>query len=133
LGRGRELHALTGQAGADRDRDPEMCLAGARGSQEDHVLFGVQKVELSEVLDDGLLHAALEREVELLEGLAGGEPRRFDPSLPAVTVASGHLGGEQRFREALIAPLLLAGAVGEHRHRSRRSGSLQGAEQVREL
>jgi hypothetical protein len=31
LGGGRGLHALAGQAGADRDRDGQVCLAGAGG------------------------------------------------------------------------------------------------------
>jgi hypothetical protein len=34
----------------------------------------VQEVELAEVLDHGLLHRALEGEVELLERLSGWEP-----------------------------------------------------------
>jgi len=60
-------------------------------SEQDHVLAGVQEIELSEVLDDGLLHRPLEGEVELLERLAGREPRGLDPPLAAVTVARGDL------------------------------------------
>ena len=55
LGRGRELDALTGEARADRERDREMGLAGPGGSEQDHVLSGVQEVELPEMLDHRLL------------------------------------------------------------------------------
>src|SRR5829696_8042585 len=55
----------------------------------------------------------LKGEVELLERLAGRKPRGFDPGLAAVAVATVGLGLEQRRRELLIAPFLLAGAVGE--------------------
>ena len=110
-----------------------MRLAGAGRAEQDHVLARVQEVELAEVLDDGLLHAALEGEVELLQRLAGGEAGGLDAALAAVAVARGDLGGEQRLGEALIAPLLLAGAVGEHRQRPRGGRRLQRAEQVRQL
>jgi hypothetical protein len=60
-------------------------------AEQDHVLTRVQEVQLSEVLDDGLLHAALEGEVELLQGLARREPRGLDAPLAAVTVAGGDL------------------------------------------
>ena len=103
------------------------------GSEEDHVLFGVQEVELAEVLDHGLLHDALEGEVELLQRLAGGEPRGADPALAAVRLAGGDLGGEQRLGELLIAPLLRAGALGELRQRPGRGGRFQLAEQVGQL
>jgi hypothetical protein len=48
-------------------------------AQQDDVLFAVQEVELAEVLDYLLLHAALEGEVEFLERFAGGEARGADP------------------------------------------------------
>ena len=51
LGGGGELHALAGQAGADRERDREVGLAGAGRAEQDHVFLGVQEVELAEVLD----------------------------------------------------------------------------------
>src|SRR5579862_745285 len=110
-----------------------MRLAGPWGSEQDHVLAGVQEVELAEMLDHGLLHAALEGEVELLERLAGGEPGGLDATLAAVTVARGDLSAEQDLGEPLVAPLLLPGAVGEDRQRPRGRGRLERAEQVREL
>ena len=53
------------------------------------VLARVQEVELAEVLDDRLLDAALEGEVELLQRLAGGEAGGLDAALAAVAVAGG--------------------------------------------
>jgi hypothetical protein len=52
----------------------------------------VQEVELAEVLDDRLLDRVLEGEVELLERLAGGEPRGSDAGLAAVGIAAVGLG-----------------------------------------
>jgi hypothetical protein len=52
----------------------------------------VQKVELSEVLDHGLLHRPLKGEVKLLQHLAGGEPGGLDPPLTAVGVTGADLG-----------------------------------------
>src|SRR6266513_772454 len=105
-------------AGADRDRDRQVRLASAGRSEQNHVLPCVQEVELPEVLDDRLLHAALEGEVELFQGLAGREAGGLDAALAAVAVAGGDLGAEERFGEALIAPLLLAGPLGEHWQRT---------------
>jgi len=75
----------------------------------------VEKVELPEVLDHRLLHRTLKGEVELFERLAGGEPGGLDAALAAMTVAGGHLGGEQRLGEPLIGPRLLPGPVGQRR------------------
>jgi hypothetical protein len=87
-----------------------MRLAGAGRAEQHDVLARVQEVELAEVLDDLALDGALEGEVELLKCLARREARGLDAALAAVTLARGHLAGEQRFGEAFIAPLLLARA-----------------------
>jgi hypothetical protein len=103
------------------------------GAEQDHVLFGVQEVELPEVLDHLLLDAALEGEVELLQGLVGGEPGGADPQPAAGGLAGGELGREQRLGEVLIAPLLLASALGQVRQRPGGRRRLHRPEQVREL
>jgi hypothetical protein len=69
------------------------------------------------VLDDGLLHAALEGEVELLQGLAGREAGGLDAAFAAVAVARGDLRAQERFGEALIALLILACSLGQRRQR----------------
>lgn len=43
FGRGRELHAVAGEAAADRDRDREMRFASPGWSEQDHVLAGSRK------------------------------------------------------------------------------------------
>mgnify|MGYP006170999153 CR=1 FL=1 len=47
--------SLTGQAGADPERDRQVRLAGAGRAEQDDVLAAGEEVELAEVLDDGLL------------------------------------------------------------------------------
>src|SRR5439155_13265976 len=106
LGRGGELDALAGQAGADRERDREVGLAGAGRAEQQNVFAGVEEVELAEVLDHRLFDRALEAEVELLEGLAGREAGGLDPGLAAVAIAGGDLGAEQDLGEPLVAPSL---------------------------
>ena len=103
------------------------------GPEQDHVLFGVQEVELPEVLDHLLLHRALESEVELLQGLVRGEPGGTDPQPTAGGLPRGDLGREQRLGEPLIAPLLLAGALGEVRQRAGRGRGFHRPEQMSEL
>jgi hypothetical protein len=65
--------------------------------------------------------------------LRAGEPGRADAALAAVRLARGLLGREQRLGEALVAPLLVTGALGELWQRPRGGRRLQRAEQMREL
>ena len=110
-----------------------MGLAGAGRAEQHDIVLGVEEVELGEVLDDLALDGALEGEVELLERLARGQARGLDAALAAVALPGGDLGREQDLGEALIAPLLFAGAVGELRQGAGGGRRLQRAEQVREL
>jgi hypothetical protein len=110
-----------------------VCFAGAGRAGQDDVLLGVQKVELAEVLDHLLSDRALEAEVELLERLARGEAGGLGPALAAVGLPGGDLGRQQRLDEALVAPLLAAGPLGELRQRARRRWGLQRPEQMGEL
>ena len=111
----------------------QMGLAGPGRAERDDVGALVQEVELAEVLDHLLFHAALEGEVELLQRFAGGEAGLADARLAAVALPRGGLGREQRLREPLIAPFLLAGAFGELRQRAGGGGRLEQPEQVCEL
>ena len=110
-----------------------MGLAGAGRAEQDDVLAAGEEVELAEVQDGVARDRGLEGEVELLERLARREPRGLDPGLAAVAVAAVGLGLQQRRGEVLIAPFLLAGAVGELGQRPGRGRRLELAEQVREL
>jgi hypothetical protein len=58
-------------------------FAGARRAEQDHVVFGVQEVQLAEMLDHCLFDRALEGEVKLLQRLVGGKPGGADPQPPA--------------------------------------------------
>jgi hypothetical protein len=133
LGGGAERDAVPGQAGADSQGDREVGLAGPWGPEQDDVLFAGEEVELAEVLDQRLLDRALEGEVELLERLAGGEPRGLDAALAAVRFARAVLGRQQRFSEAFIAPVLGAGALGEFGQRPCGGRRFERPEQMCEL
>jgi hypothetical protein len=93
----------------------------------------VKEVELAEVQDCVAADRGLEGEVELLQGLSGGEAGGFDAALAAVAVAAVGLGLQERGGELLKAPLLGSGAIGELGQRPRRRGRLQRPEQVRQL
>jgi hypothetical protein len=133
FGRGPERDAVAGEAGADSERDREVCLAGAGWSEQDDVLLACEEVELAEVQHRLALERGLEGEVELLQRLAGREARRLDPGLAAVAVAAVGLGLQQRGGELLVGPLLSTGAIGELRQRPSGRGRFELAEQVREL
>src|SRR5262249_70758 len=129
----RELDALACEAGADRQGDREVGLAGAGRAEQEDVVAGVEEVELAEVLDHGLLERALEAEVELLERLAGWEAGGLDPRFAAVAVAGGDLWAEREVGEPFVAAGLLPRPLGERRQRPGGGRGLQGAEEVREL
>ena len=134
LGRGRELRP----AGRPGRRGSTSAIARwvlpvPGGPSRTTFSLACRKSSWPRCSTTGLLDRALEGEVELLQGLAGREAGGLDPALAAVAVARGDLGGEQRLGEALVAPLLLAGALGELRQRPGGGRRLQRAEQVREL
>ena len=116
LGRGRELHALAGEAGADRRaRSRGVSCRSRAGRAGSRSRLACRKSSWPRCSITVFFTRALEGEVELLQRLAGGEPGGLDPALAAVAVARGDLGAEQDLGEPLIAPGLLAGPVGEHR------------------
>ena len=92
FGGGAKGDALSGEAGADPDGDAQVGLAGAGWAEQDDVLFAGQEVELAEVQDGVAGDRGLKGEVELLERLARGEPRRLDAGLAAVAVAAVDFG-----------------------------------------
>jgi hypothetical protein len=51
FGCGPEEDAVAGEAGADRERDGQMRLAGAGRAEQDDVLAASEEVELGEVKD----------------------------------------------------------------------------------
>src|SRR5262249_15168341 len=133
LGRGGEGDPLAGEAGADPERDRQMRLAGPRRAQEDDVVLRGEEIELAQVQDERLLDRALEAEVELLGRLAGGEAGLLDSALAAVRVSRCDLGRKKGLGEALVAPLLGAGALGRLGQRACRGRRFQRTEEVGEL
>jgi hypothetical protein len=73
-----------------------------RGAEEDHVLLGMQEVEVPEVLDHRLLDRALKGEVKFLQRLVSGEPGGADPQPAARGLARGHLGRQQGLGEPFV-------------------------------
>jgi hypothetical protein len=104
FGGGGEGDAVAGLAGPDAEADGEVGLAGAGRAQEDHVLFAGHEIEGAEVGDGVSLEGALVVEVEVLEGLAGGEPGGFDAALAAVVLAGGDFSFEAGGQELFVGP-----------------------------
>ena len=114
--------------------DPRrQCDQGPGGPSRTTFSLACRKSSCPRCSTTGFLTEALEGEVELLKRLARREAGRLDPALAAVGLTGGDLGGEHHLREALVAPLLLAGALGELGQRPGCGRRLQGAEEVREL
>ena len=71
--------------------------------------------------------------VEVLQGLAGGEPGGPDAALPAVGLPGGHLALQAGGQELLVAPGLGPGPLGQPGHRVAQRRGLQRPGQVGEL
>jgi hypothetical protein len=80
--------------------------------------------ELREMQDEWLLGAGLRAEVEVLQGLVGGERGVTDALAGTGGVSGEHLGLQQRFEELLVGPALIARESG---------GLLEALEQPRRV
>jgi hypothetical protein len=69
-------------------------FSGAGWAEEDDVLRFGEEVELREVRHGLVLHGALEREVEVVEGLDLREPGCLHPVLTPVGSAGGDFFGQ---------------------------------------
>jgi len=88
-------------------------LTGAGWAEEDHVLFRGDEVQAAEVGDGLAFEAAGVVEVELLQGLAGREPRSADSALTAVGLAGGDLSLQAGGEKLLKGPRGIPGPVGQ--------------------
>ena len=113
LGRRRELDPVASQAGLHPQRHRQMGLPGARRTEEDHVVPGLDEGQSGQVEHHLLAHAGLVGEVELLDRLAGREVSGADASLPALGLPGQDLLIEERGQEVLVAPALVAGLLGD--------------------
>jgi hypothetical protein len=116
LTRGGKQDAVPRLASADRDPDGQVGLAGAGRAEEDHVLLRGDEVQGAEVLDQVAFEAAGVVEVELLQGLARGEPGGPDPAVTAVGLPGRHLALQAGDQELLVAPGLRPGSLGQPGH-----------------
>ena len=96
------------------------------GPQEHHVLLGQHEVQGAQVRDHLPLEGAGVVEVELLQGLAGGESGGADAALAAVGLPCGDLALQAGGQELLVAPALGTGALGQPGHRLAKRRRLQG-------
>src|SRR5690606_22567486 len=91
LGGGGERDAVAGLAGADREPDRQVCLAGARRPQENSVLLARDEVQCSQMRELLARHAAQMGDVEFLDRLERGEAGGADAGLAAVGLTGGDL------------------------------------------
>lgn len=89
VGGGREFDAACGVAGFDREAGGEVGFAGSGWAEEDHALSGSDEVQRAQVSDLVAFDGGCVGEVEVLQGLAGGELRGFHAYLPAVRGVGG--------------------------------------------
>ena len=88
-------------------------LAGPGRSEEDHVLPAGDEVQGPQVGDQVAAQPAGVVEVEVLEGLAPGEPGGADASFSAVGLAGGDLALQTGRQELLVGPGLGPGPLGQ--------------------
>lgn len=78
-----------GEAGFNREAGGEVGFVGSGWAEEDHVLPGSDEVQRAQVRDLVAFDDGCVGEVEVLQGLAGGELRGFHAYLPAVRGVGG--------------------------------------------
>ena len=100
------------RAAAIAERGREMGFAGA-GRAEQHDVAGLGEERAGGQGGDLLADGGLGVEVEVLEGLAGGEPGGPDPQLGAGGVAGGDFPLEHGGEVVLVGPAGVAGLVGQ--------------------
>jgi hypothetical protein len=127
-GRG-ERHPVPREAGPDPERDRQVRLAGTGWSEKHHVATLGKEVELGKVQQHLARDGLLEAEVELVQGLASGEPCRTDPRLPSVGRPGQLLGREQLLGEALVGPRAVSSSLGEIGQCGRGGRGLESPEQ----
>ena len=110
-----------------------MRLAGSRGSQEDDVLLLAQEVELGQVHHLVALHAALEGEIEVIQGLHLGKAGKTHPVLPAVRVTGGHLLRKDGGQISFVVPAFGPSLLGERFCGLADPGGLEGPRQIGDL
>jgi hypothetical protein len=122
-----------GLAGADRQPNGEVGLAGAGWAEEHHVVPGGDEVQGAQVRDDLAFQAAGVVEVELLQTLAGREAGGPDAALPTVGFAGRDFPLQAGGQKLLMRPGLGLGPLSKAGHRLAQGGRLQRPGQVNDL
>jgi hypothetical protein len=86
--------------------------------------------ELGEMGDERAFGAGICGEVEVLQGLRGGEAGGADALAGAGGLAREHFGVAERLQELLVGPALRAGALGGRLQAVQDPRRLEGAQQV---
>jgi hypothetical protein len=133
--KGLRIQVQPGQVGLfdtpDKEEGAVLTMTGR--SEEDHVVPGGGEVQGAQVRDGVAFEAAGVVEVELLQRLAGREPRGADAALAAVGLAGGDLALQAGGQELLMAPGLGPCPLGQPRHRLAQRRRLQRPGQERQL
>ena len=133
LGGGGECDPVPGLAGADAQPGGQVGFPGAGRAEEHDVVLGGDEVQGAQVGDGLAFEGPLVVEVEVLQGLAGGEPGGADAALAAVGLPGGDLALQARGQELLVGPGLGAGPLGQPVHRPGQRRGLQRAGEVGDL
>ena len=112
VGRGGEQHPVPVPGGGDAECGGEVGFAGS-GRAEQHDVAGLGEEPAGGQRGDLLADGGLGVEVEVLQGLAGGEPGGPDPQLGAGGVAGGDFPFQHRGEVVLVGPAGVAGLVGQ--------------------
>src|SRR5262249_31177591 len=126
-------HPVAGLTRSDPDADRQVRLAGARRTEEHHVVFGDHEIQCPEVSDSVAFESAGVVEVKLLQRLSRWKPRGPDTALTTMGFPCGHLTLQTRHQELLMRPGLSARPLGQSSHRLTHRGSFQSAGEVSDL
>src|ERR1019366_6509827 len=132
-GGGGEQDAVPGLAGFNAQAGGEHGLARAGRPEQHDAGPGGDEVECRQMQDMVAFHRPLVVQVEVLDGLAGGEPGGPDAVLRAVGAAGGDLGLQAGGEGFLVGPAGLAGGGGEPLGGVPQRGGLEDAGEVGDL
>ena len=118
VGRGGEQDPVAVPRRGDPEGDRQMRLAGS-GRAEQHDVAGLGEESARGQGGDLLANGGLGVPVEVLEGLAGGEPGGADPQLSAGGAAGGHFPFEHGGEVVLVCPPGVAACSGIRRDTQR--------------
>ena len=121
-----EMHAAADLDGGDRQRDGQMGLADARRAAEHHVLVPGQEVQLVQARQLAAIHARLQREVVVVEGLEAGQPRGAGRRVQPTPTAQVDLRVEQSLKRFADPQRAAVGTAQDRIQGLQRAGASSG-------